>query len=76
MDRIKLLNENNEEVEFNIVATFGVDDKDYAALEAIEGDYTIIFEMIKSKDEIIFKTIDNQKELDEIVEIFEQMERE
>lgn len=76
MDNIVLLDENNQEVEFRIVATFGVDDKDYAALESIEDDFTIIFEMIKSDNEMIFKTIDNQQELNEIVKLYEQMERE
>lgn len=70
MDNIVLLDENNQEVEFRIVATFGVDDKDYAALESIEDDFTIIFEMIKSDNEMIFKTIDNQQELNEIVKLF------
>lgn len=76
MDNIILQDENNNEVEFKIIATFGVDDKDYAALESVKDDFTIIFEMIKTRDDVVFKTIDDQQELDEIVEIYEQMERE
>ena len=76
MDKIILYDENNKEVWFKIISTFGVDDKDYAALEPLNDDFIVIFEMIKSKGEIIFKSIDNQEELKEIVEIYEKMERE
>lgn len=76
MDNIILLDENNNEVEFKIVSTFGVDDKDYAALEPLDEDFIVIFEMIKSNDDIIFKFIDDQEELNEIADIYEQMERE
>lgn len=73
MDKIILTDENNNEVEFNLIDTFGVDDKDYAVLEQIDEDFILIFEMIKSKDSVSFKAIDNNKELDEIVKIYEEM---
>lgn len=73
MDKIILTDENNNEVEFNLIDTFGVDDKDYAALEPIDEDFILIFEMIKNKDSVSFKAIDNNKELDEIVKIYEEM---
>lgn len=76
MDKIILYDENNQEVCFKIVSTFGVDDKDYAALEPLNDDFIVIFEMIKNKGEIIFKSIDNQEELKEIADIYEKMERE
>ena len=61
MNKIILTDENNNEVEFNLIDTFGVDDKDYAVLEPIDEDFILIFEMMKSK------------ELDEIVKIYEEM---
>lgn len=73
MDKIILTDENNNEVEFNLIDTFGVDDKDYSVLEPIDEDFILIFEMIKSKDSVSFKAIDNNKELDEIVKIYEEM---
>ncbi|MFR7353377.1 DUF1292 domain-containing protein [Anaerococcus obesiensis] len=73
MDKIILTDENNNEVEFNLIDTFVVDDKDYAALEPIDEDFILIFEMMKSKDSVSFKAIDNNKELDEIVKIYEEM---
>lgn len=76
MDNIILYDENNREVEFRLVSTFGVDDKDYAALEPLDEDFIVIFEMLKNNGEMIFKSIDNQEELNEIADIYEQMERE
>jgi hypothetical protein len=76
MDNIILLDKDNKEVEFKILKTFGVDDKDYAALEPIGEDYIVILEMVKKNDEIEFYFIEDQDELDEVIEIFEQLERE
>ncbi|KWZ99895.1 hypothetical protein HMPREF3224_00196 [Anaerococcus hydrogenalis] len=73
MDKIILTDENNKEVEFNIIDTFGVDDKDYAVLEPIDEDFLLIYEIIKNDDAISFKTIDNDKELDELIRIYENM---
>ncbi|WP_276877275.1 DUF1292 domain-containing protein [Anaerococcus hydrogenalis] len=73
MNKIILTDDNNREVEFNIIDTFGVDDKDYAALEPIDEDFILILEMIKDKDSISFKAISNDRELDEIVKIYEDM---
>lgn len=72
-NKIILTDENNKEVEFNIIDTFGVDDKDYAALEPLDEDFIVIFEMIKDEDSISFKPINDDKELDEIVKIYEDM---
>ena len=73
MDKIILTDENNKEVEFNIIDTFGVDDKDYAVLEPIDEDFLLIYEIIKNDDAISFKTIENDKELDELIRIYENM---
>lgn len=76
MDSIFLLDENNNEVEFNLIDTFGIDDKNYAALEEIGDDMIMIVEVKNSDDVITFKTIEDQKELDEIIDFYEQMKRE
>ena len=73
MDKIILTDDNNREVEFNIIDTFGVDDKDYAALEPVDEDFILILEMIKDKDSISFKAISNDREFDEIAKIYENM---
>lgn len=76
MDSIFLLDENNNEVEFNIIDTFGIDDKNYAALEEVGDDMIMIVEVKNCDDIITFKTIEDQKELDEIIDFYEQMKRE
>lgn len=73
MDKIVLNDKDNREVEFNIVDTFGVDDKTYAALEPLDEDFIVIFEVIEQGDSITFKFIENDKELDEIIKIYEEM---
>ncbi len=76
MDSIFLLDEDNNEVEFNIIDTFGIDDKNYAALREVYDDMILLVEIIVVGDVINFKSIDDQKELDEIIEFYEDMKRE
>lgn len=76
MDSIFLLDEDNNEVEFNIIDTFGIDDKNYAALREVGDDMILLVEIIVVGDVINFKSIDDQKELDEIIEFYEDMKRE
>lgn len=73
MDNIILYDENNNEVKFNIIDTFGVDDKNYCALQKDNDDMILILEVINNDKEVLFKSIDDQKELDEIIELYEQM---
>ena len=76
MDSIVLLNENNEEVEFNIIDSFGVDDKNYCALQEEGDDLILIVEVVNNGEEVVFKAIDNQEELDEIIGLYEEMREE
>lgn len=73
MDNIILYDEDNNEVKFNIIDTFGVDDKNYCALQKDNDDMILILEVINNDKEVLFKSIDDQKELDEIIEFYEQM---
>ena len=76
MDNIILIDENNNEVEFNILDTFGIDDKNYAALESCDDELILIVEIINQNDVIMFKSIEDQEQLDEIIEFYEDMKRE
>ena len=76
MNSIFLLDENNNEVEFNILDTFGIDDKNYAALKKIGDDMIMILEVYNTNDLINFKTIEDSNELNEIIEFYEEMKRE
>ena len=76
MDSIFLLDENNNEVEFNIIDTFGIDDNNYAALENPEDQMVLITEVVNKDDEIYFKSIEDENKLNEIIEFYEDMKRE
>lgn len=76
MDNIILYDENNNEVKFNIIDTFGVDDKNYCALQKDNDDMILIMEVINNDKEVLFKSISDQNELDEIIELYEQMKDE
>ncbi|BFL72449.1 MULTISPECIES: DUF1292 domain-containing protein [Anaerococcus] len=76
MDSIILYNENNNEVEFNIIDTFGVDDRNFCALQEDDDELILIMEIINKDDEIEFKSIENQDELDEIIKLYEEMREE
>ena len=64
MDSIVLYDEDNNEVEFNIIDTFGVDDKNFCALQQNDDELIMIMEVINNGDEVFFKSIENQEELD------------
>ena len=76
MDSIVLYDEDNNEVKFNIIDTFGVDDKNYCALQQYDDDLILIAEVINNDDEVIFKAIEDQQELDEIIKLYEEMKEE
>lgn len=76
MDSIVLYDEDNNEVEFNIIDTFGVDDKNYCALQQDNDDLILILEIVNDGDEVIFKAIENQEELDEVINLYEEMKDE
>ncbi|MDD7383485.1 MAG: DUF1292 domain-containing protein [Peptoniphilaceae bacterium] len=74
-NKIVLINENNEEEEFTIEDTFGIDEKNYAALLS-EEKMILIVEIIEKNDEVEFKAIEDQKELDEIIKLYEEIKEE
>lgn len=76
MDSIVLYDEDNNEVEFNIIDTFGVDDKNFCALQQSNDELIMIMEVINNGDEVFFKSIENQEELDEIISLYEEMKEE
>lgn len=73
MDNIILLDEDNNEVEFEILDTFGVDEANYAALKQVEDELILIVEIIEKNNEIELKSIEDQDLLDELIEIYEEM---
>ncbi len=73
MDNIILLDEENNEVEFELLDTFGVDEANYAALKQVEDELILIVEVIEINNEIELRSIEDQDLLDELIDIYEQM---
>lgn len=78
-ERIILLDELGKEQEFVILATFGLDDDDYAALmpaDDIEGP-TYILRMERDENgELLLAGIDDDEELQDAIEAYEEMQKE
>lgn len=73
MDNIILLDEENNEVEFELLDTFGVDEANYAALKQVEDELILIVEVIERNNEIELRSIEDQDLLDELIDIYEKM---
>ncbi|EEI83560.1 DUF1292 domain-containing protein [Anaerococcus tetradius] len=73
MDKIILLDEEDNEVEFEILDTFGVDEANYAALKQKGDDLILIVEVIENNGDVEFRTIEDEDLLDEIIGIYEEM---
>ena len=76
MDNSIELYDGNEYIKFEIIDTFGVDDNNYACLLPEGGDELYILEIRYVGDEIEFLTIDDEKELDEIINLYEELVKE
>ena len=78
-DKIMLLDEFGKEQEFIILATFGLDDTDYAALlptNDMEG-LTYILRMETEEDgEMILTGIDDDEELQDAIDVYEEIQQE
>lgn len=78
-DKIILLDEMGKEKEFEVLATFGVNDLDYAALLP-NGNIDELIYILKieydSKNQPILVGIDDEEELESAIEVYEQIEKE
>lgn len=78
-EKIVLLDEFGKEQEFIILATFGLDDNDYAALlpvDDMEG-LTYILRMEREEDgELILMGIDDDEELQDAIDAYEEFQQE
>lgn len=78
-EKIILIDEMGEEQEFVILATFGLDDDNYAALlpsDDIDSP-TYILKMEDTEDgDMILKGIDDDEELQAAIEAYEEIESE
>ena len=78
MEKITL-NDGEKDVVFELLDTFGVEEKEYAALLS-EEEELLICEIEEEGDEAVFIPIEDQDEFDEIlslyIELLDEMENE
>lgn len=76
---ITLLDEQERPVPFDLLMTFDYEGKRYAAmlpLEPVEGvgeDEVVILEIVREKDGLIYRPIENPILLDEVFEEFQEL---
>ena len=78
-DKIMLLDEFGKEQEFIILATFGLDDTDYAALlptDDMEGLTYILRMETDDNGELILTGIDDEEELQDAIDVYEEIQQE
>lgn len=79
MNIIEIYNENNEIEEYYLVDSFGVEDDDYVVLKSTDEDDEMlyIFKIVKDEDgQVLFEGIENEKKLDEVVDIYLELKEE
>ena len=78
-DRIVLIDELGKEQEFLILATFGLDDEDYAALIPADNIDSPTYILRIERDEngdFLLLGIDDDKELEEAIAAYEEIQKE
>ncbi len=76
---IKLVNEDGQEEEFYLLATFGLDDDNYAALVPVDDkeELILMLRIVESDtEELILEGIENEEELNDVIDAFEALESE
>lgn len=70
---IKLINDDGEEMEFEILATFEVEDNEYAALLPLEGEEEVyLLKMIYDENEdMVLMNIEDQDEFTDVAAAYE-----
>lgn len=69
---IKLLNEDGQEEEFEVLATFAVEEDEYAALLPLEGEEVYLLKLVYDEnEELILMNIEDQDEFTNVAAAYE-----
>jgi uncharacterized protein YrzB (UPF0473 family) len=74
-----LLDELGNKIEFELIATFGLDDMEYVALIPVNDEEPLTYLLRIDYDEngdLVFVTIDDKEEFDDVVKTYEEIRRE
>lgn len=66
------INDGDKDISMILVATFSMDDQDYAVLDG-DDDERFVLRMKETDDEMIFETIDDEEEFNDAVQVFEEL---
>ncbi|MCF6460051.1 DUF1292 domain-containing protein [Clostridium sp. Cult3] len=78
-DIIVLLDEMGNEIEFQVLSTFGIDDVDYAALLPLDDIEALTYLLRIEYDndgDVLLVGIDDEEEFKEVIEIYEEIQKE
>ncbi|MCF6465660.1 DUF1292 domain-containing protein [Clostridium sp. Cult2] len=78
-EKIVLLDEMGNKVEFQVLATFGLDDFEYAALLPVDDMESLTYLLRIEYDdegELVLVGIDDDEELNDVVEAYEEIKKE
>ena len=74
MDKIELVDESGQLVEFELIDTFGMNDDDFAVFSSLDDpDSIYIFRVDNHGDGEVFFIGVNEEELDDIIEVYEEL---
>jgi hypothetical protein len=72
-DFIELINDDGKKEKIEILATFHLDEDEYAVLRYPDSEEGMIYRVEKNNGQAIFVMIDDDEELEEVIQIYEGM---
>jgi|LGVF01.2.fsa_nt_gb hypothetical protein len=70
---IELINDDGEKEKIEILATFHLDEDEYAVLRYPDSEEGMIYRVEKNNGQPVFIMIDDDEELEEVIQIYEGM---
>lgn len=67
------LSDGDETIKLLLLDTFGVEEKDYAALLDEDNDQLYILEIHLEDNEVVFEAIEDEEEFNEILALYEEL---
>ncbi|MCT4565377.1 MAG: DUF1292 domain-containing protein [Maledivibacter sp.] len=72
---ISLMDENNKETEFEVIATLEINETEYAILLPLdeETDEALVFKIARENGEEILEYVDNDEEINMVAEAYDEL---
>lgn len=70
---VELINDEGKKEKIEILATFHLDEDEYAVLRYPDSEEGMIYRVEKEKGEPVFVMIEDDEELEEVIQIYEGM---